>query len=379
MTGKPAIPPSLAAAFERSEHPFRMWEELRSLPEALERLEEAEPAASAALARARALLSGARALHLVGCGTSLFAGEAAEGWLEAATGLPARARDAFEFAAYPPAALEGSAVIAVSHTGTTASVLEAVRLARRRGARTLAVTDVVDSPLAREAEAALPWAGGPERALPKTRSYVTTLVRLRRLAAALAPALPAPPPPGELGRRARRLLEEAEAPAADLARQMAPGLARGAARLLLVGAGPHLATVQEGALKLQETSQLPALAFELEEVMHGPWTLLGEGDLLVLVEAGGPAHAKALDLARALRPLGARLWWIGAPEPGEAEAAGAALVTPLPAGPEADGPLLAVLPLYLFAYRLALALGRRPDAMRLTDPRYLEARLRLPR
>lgn len=378
----PNVPPSLAPAFARSGHPYLMWEQIESIPEVLARMPDADEAAAAELERVREALRGARAVYLIGCGTSLFAGLTAERWLEAATGLPSHARDAFEFFAYPPASLEGYAVVAISHTGGTASVLQAVRLARARGARTVAVTDVEESPLARAADAALPWPTGAEPALPKTRSYVTTLYRLRRLASALAApgaagaGLPAAPSAAEVSIRAREVLLGAESTAEETARLLAPGLAAGGAKVVLVGAGPHLATAQEGALKLQETSQVPALAFELEEVMHGPWTLIGENDLVVLVAGDGPAWEKTLGLARALHPLGAVLWVIGGQGVEEMEATAA---TQLPAWPEVDAPLLAILPLYLFAYRLSLALGRRPDSMRLTDERYLAARLKLPR
>lgn len=370
-----SVPDFLRSAFERKTHPFLVWEGIVSIPGALAAV--LEPEVQANIVRAAAALHGAKEVHLIGCGTSLFAALAGASALSAVAGVPAAAHNAFEFAAYPPAGLVNSALLAISHTGGTPVVSDAVEFAAKHGAVCVGVTDVPASPVGRQVQYVLADGSGREPSLPKTRSYVTALLRLYLLALAVAEgrgrdtaayrqALDVAPP------QAEALLASSEALVQRLVSSLKPGRPA-----FLIGAGPNVATVSEGALKLQETAQVPALAWELEEAMHGPWVSINPGDLVVLLALRGPSQAKALGLAAALRHIGATLWVV-TDDPAASPAT--EFVTVLPAGlPEYFTPLYAILPLYRFAYGLALAGGRRPDAMRLTDEHYLAARLALPR
>lgn len=370
-----AVPASMQAAFERTEHPFHMWEGLVSTPEALAAV--LEPAVQEQiLAAARAALS-AEQVHLVGCGTSYFSAIAGTYAVHAIADVPSQAHNAFEFTAYPPAGLARSAVVAISHTGTTPVVLDAVKLAADRGAVTVGLTDMQESPLATVPAHAILGGGGREPSLPKTKSYPASLLRHYLLAAQI----------GELkGKDVSGLkasLREAPANARaildaslPLTRQLAAER-RPEAGVYLFGCGPNVATVMEGVLKLQESAQIKAHGWELEEGMHGPWGIMEPGDLVILLAMRGPGLEKARGLSEALRHLGVQIWAI-TDDPSAVP--GAAYVTRTPADvPEYFSTLYTVLPLYQFTYFTALALGKRPDCMRLTDPRYLQTRLSLPR
>lgn len=363
----------MQAAFERTAHPFHMWDGLQSTPEALASL--LEPEVTAQVTAAARAVAAAGHLHLVGCGTSLFAAIAGTYAFHAIADVPATAQGAFEFAAYPPAGLSGDAVLAISHTGGTAVVLEGVRLARERGAMTVGLTDMPESLLATAPAHVILGGGGREDSLPKTKSYPASLLREYLLAVAVAEArgkevscwraaLAAAPA------SARSVLEAAE----PLARRLA---AAGPRQVFVLGGGPHSATALEGALKLQEAARVPAHGWELEEGMHGPWSVMEPGDLVILPAVRGPAMAKAKGLAAALRHIGVDIWAI-TDEPDWLP--GARYQTLLPGDvPEVFSPMYAVLPLYLFTYFTALASGKRPDCMRLADERYLRTRRALPR
>jgi glutamine---fructose-6-phosphate transaminase (isomerizing) len=364
-----------AAALERSAHPFLMWEGMSGVPAALRC--SLRPERQGEVRRAAEALDGVQAVHLSGCGTSYFSAIAAAYALEKITGVPATAHDAFEFAAYPPAGLDRAGFIAVSHTGATASVLSALSTARQQGAITIALTDVPWSPVAEAAVCTILGEGGPEPALPKTRSYVASLLKHYLLAAAMAVRR------GRTVEAYLRALDAAPETAQHVLDASAAGAqrlgaaARSRSRIFVVGAGPNLATANEGALKLQEAAHIPAHAWELEEAMHGPWVSIDPGDLVIVLALQGPSFSRTMGFAAALSRIRAEVWMItDAPN----TPAGAAHVTRLGvAVPECITPLYAVLPLYHFAYHTALARGIRPDAVRLDDDRYLAARAALPR
>lgn len=369
------IPKSMEAAFERTAHPFHMWDGLMTTPEALAAV--LAPDIQAQVRQAAHAVAGVGHVHLVGCGTSYFSAIAGTYAFHVMADVPATAHNAFEFSAYPPAGLGHSALLAISHTGGTAVVLDCVRVAEERGAVTVGLTDIPDSALAGAPAHAILGGGGKEHSLPKTKSYPASLLRHYLLAVAMAEAKGQQVSEQRAALEAapaltRQVLADAEALARRLAEERRPG-----AQVFVLGGGPNLATALEGALKLQESAQVRAFGWELEEGMHGPWGIMESGDLVILPVMRGPSMAKARGLAAALQHIGVRIWVITDDPDG---LPGAHHVTHLPQGvPEYFSPLYAALPLYQFTYFTALAEAKRPDCMRLSDERYLRARLALPR
>lgn len=365
------IPESLQPAFERKAHPYLMWDALMSTPQALE--DVLSPRSQDAIKCAAEAIRDRESIHLVGCGTSYFAAIAATFVFHAVSSYLACAHDAFEFYAYPPPYLEKSALIAISHTGSTPAVIRSVELAQQRGTCVIGITDEINSPLARSTNYVICGSLGREPALPKTRSYLAALLRLYSLAIELARyrgqdvtqirnvLLNSP----EI---ARRILQSTEIQVKELSQEQ-----YSTNRIVVVGGGPQVATANEGALKLIEAALVDAVAWELEEAVHGTWASTEKGDWVIVLAMKGPSLAGSERLIAGMKAIDVNVWAITNESSG---LEGADHITYLPEDiPELLLPLFAILPLYQFTYHLALARAIDPDIMRLDDPRYLRARM----
>ncbi len=356
--------------FERKVHPYHMWDGIQSIPAGMEDI-LAPQVVSAVRASVGAMFS-KRPIFLTGCGTSFFAAQATAHAIQQVAGLPAYPWEAFELLAYPPVGLENGTLIGISHTGSTRPLVQAIEMGRTRGAYTVGYTDDASSALGLSCEQVITGKLGLEPALPKTRSYLAALVRGclqavelghlgNRDVAVTESALPRAP------NLARQVLAASEAQVRDLAARWA-----GCRRVVVCGGGPQLATAQEAALKLTEGARLDAIAWEIEEAVHGTWASTQAGDLVILLAVEGQSCDGAVRLAAGMKTIGASVWvlancdWTGGPVDA---------LTALPGGePEVLMPLYAILPLYQFTYFVALARGVSPDAMGLSDPRFMEAR-----
>ncbi len=363
------LPAPLAHVFERKAHPYHMWDSIQSIPAGMEDI-----LAARAVGVVRDSAEAMRLkmpIHVLGCGSSFFAGYAIAHAIRQVAGLPAFPWEAFELLAYPPVGLESSSVIGISHTGSTPPVVQAIEMAGERGACTVAYTDGASSALGRSSQWVVSGSLGLEPALPKTRSYLASLMRGYLQAVEL----------GRLGGRDVATVERALEHAPALARQVLAatesqvrelaGAWSGCRRVVICGGGPHLATAQEGTLKLSEAAMFSAITWEMEEAVHGIWANTVEEDLVILLAMEGPSYKGAARLAAGLKTIGAKVWvlancsWTGVPVDA---------VTTLPGGePEVLMPLYAILPLYQFTYFSALARGFSPDDMRLSDPRFMDA------
>ncbi len=367
------LPVSLTHVFERNAHPYHMWDGIQSIPAGMEDI--LAPQILNAVRASAAAMRSKLPIHLMGCGTSFFAAQAIAQAIQQLAGLPAYSWEAFELMAYPPVGLENSSVVAISHTGVTPPVIRAVEMAREQGAYTVSYTDGVPSALGRSSEWVIPSTLGQEPALPKTRSYPAALMRGYLHAVEL----------GRLGGKDVSAFENALQRAPGLARQViasvepqARDLAKawtGCRRAVVAGGGPHYATAQEGVLKLTEASMFSSVTWEIEEAVHGTWASTVEEDLVILLAMKGPSYESARRLAGGMKTVGAKVWvltncaWSGA---------SVDAVTVLPGGePEVLMPLYGVLPLYEFAYFSALERGLSPDNMRLSDKRFLDARMQM--
>ncbi|MHB1651016.1 MAG: SIS domain-containing protein [Desulfitobacteriaceae bacterium] len=369
------IPDSMRPAFVRTSHPFYMWDELMQTPNALRFV--LVPEVQDSIQKAAMAIRDVDLVYLLGCGTSYFSAIAGTYFFHRVAGCNAQAHNAFEFSAYPPANLARSAVVAISHTGGTSVVLDSLVLAEKEGAVRIGLTDVDDSPLAKMASYVFLGGGGREKPLPKTRSYVTSLLKHYLLAVEVGTkrgtndVLKLKSFLEESPEVSQKVLEDNLSLVHDIALNLSQS-----AQFFLFGAGPNTASVMEGTLKLQETAQARVHAFELEEGMHGPWVTMERDDLVIIYALKGPSFNKTKGFIQAIASVGAKIWVLTDDLAG---ISGATYETYLPDVPEIISPLYAVLPIYEFTYYLALSRGIRPDVMRLTDDRYLDARLKLPR
>ena len=298
-------------------------------------------------------------LWFVGSGTSLYAGMVAANLSEALLGADAEAISSQEFLRDVSDARLGPGVLAVaiSQSGATVVLTEAMARARRLGATTVGVTAQPDSPLAQAVAYVVPSLTGPEDVPPKTKGFTSTAFAACLFVMALAgtadPALAAAC--ARLPEQAAGALAAAEAAVPALVSRLAP-----ASSYFVVGTGTVLPAALEGALKVLESAKLMALGLELEEVLHGYFNAIGpETGLILLARTDAPAE-KLAAFTRAAALIGAPLVTIA--EPGAAVAAPDLLLPA--AGHPGLAPLLAVLPLQVLAYHLAQARGKDPDRTR---------------
>ena len=157
----------------------------------------------------------------------------------------------------------------------------------------------------------------------------------------------------------------------DLIREISASIPKDQ-RIVISSGGPNYATSIEGALKLVEAALIHAQGWEIEEAAHGTWASTNPGDWFILLAFKGPSMEKIKSIYKGLKAIEVKTWVItDSPD----DFSDSDFITPIPdALPEIFSPLLAIIPLYLFTYQMAMAKGINPDIMRLDDTRYLEAR-----
>ncbi len=305
-------------------------------------------------------------VELVACGSAHYASSVGAYLLQAWAGLPARSTVGSEFR-YSPPPLDGKTlVIAVTQSGETADTIAPVRYARERGAPVIAITNTIGSAITRDADAVLFLQAGPEIAVVATKTFVTQVTTLVLVAAALAKArgrLAAPDERElvealrELPDKARRALELA-APARAMARRYLNS--RG---FMFVGRGVGFPVALEGALKLKEVSYVHAEGYAAGELKHGPISLLDVEVPLVAIATRSALQEKLISNVMEGRARDARVVAV-ATEGDDAVASFADDILWVPDTVEALSPVLAVIPLQLFAYYTAVARGTDVDQPR---------------
>jgi glucosamine--fructose-6-phosphate aminotransferase (isomerizing) len=240
--------------------------------------------------------------------------------------------------------VEGALALAISQSGSGPDVVETTRMARERGACTVAIVNDTESPLAAVAEHVLPCRSGPETGIAATKTMLATLVVAARLVAqwaeddALTAGLDRMP---EAVGRAQGL---------TWAQTLVTHFA-GAPACFILSRGPGLAIAQEIALKLQELAGLPALAFSSAEFQHGPKALLSRRHPALLLPAAPWVGAEVDRLWEEVGREAAQLACIGV-TPG--------LPVPDPVHPDLD-PILALAAFHPALEVLTRARGHDPD------------------
>ncbi len=307
-----------------------------------------------------------RRVELVACGTAYYASLVGAAALQDWTGLPARATVGSEFRYGPPPLDPDTLVIAVTQSGETADTIAPTRLARQRGCPVIAVTNTVGSAITREADAVLFLQAGPEIAVAASKTFVTQLTTLVILAAAIAKARGSLEVASEtaLGRSLRALPAAAQR-ALDAAAD-SPALARryvNSRGFMFVGRGYGLPAALEGALKLKEVSYIHAEGYAAGELKHGPISLLDAECPLVAIATRSSVYDKVISNVMEGRARDARVIAVATEGDTQIERS-ADEVCWVPDTHEALSPVLAVIPLQLFAYHTAVARGTDVDQPR---------------
>lgn len=257
-----------------------------------------------------------------------------------------------------PPRLDGQCVIGISQSGSAPDVIAVIEEAARQGTLTVALTNDVDSKLAHAARLVIPLGTGPEQSVPASKTYTSSLLALALLSQAIDPD----PSFEEALAGVPTALAEAVGHEAELDR-LAPALL--GPRAIVLGRGFNLATAEEVALKLAETSYVLARAWSVADFEHGPIALVDEGFPVLFVSGGGPVAADLYRLARRLAEYGCRVIGIFdgastgnlAPQYFDAKA----LVRIDSGLPEDLTPLTLAVLGQLLALRVAIARGIDPD------------------
>ena len=306
-----------------------------------------------------------RRIVLAACGTSWHAALAGEYLIERLAHLPVEVEYAGEFRHRNVPLDDRTLVFVLSQSGETADTLGALREARRRGFPTFAICNAVGSTIAREADGGIYLHAGPEIGVASTKAFtaqvaVLTMLalhlgRLRQLSFAAgleaARAIEAVP---ELLTRVLEREPEVNAAAERIA---------GARSVLFLGRDLHYPVALEGALKLKEISYIHAEGYPTSEMKHGPIALIDPETPTVFVAPRGTLHAKTLSNVEEVRARRGPVIAVGT-EGDDALRSLADSFLSIPDAPEVVQPLLAVVPLQLLAYRVALLLGRDIDKPR---------------
>lgn len=310
-----------------------------------------------------------RKITIVACGTAYHAGCLGKYAIERLARLPVEAEIASEYRYRDPIIGEDELFIAVSQSGETADTLAALREAKRRGARVMAICNVVGSTIVREAGEGnvLYTYAGPEIAVASTKAFMTQAEMMALLAIALGDLR------GTLPRQeADRLLQELAAlPAkAEEALGTEEQLQRFAAaasqkkHVFFVGRGLDYALSMEAALKLKEVSYIFSEAYAAGELKHGPIALLQPGRLVVATITQPALLEKTLSNLREVTARGAQVVAVCRRSlMGKVEGCVEQII-PIPDADDLLAPLLAVIPLQLFAYCMAVARGCDVDKPR---------------
>lgn len=307
---------------------------------------------------------------IVACGTAYHAGMIAKLAIEHWTRIPCETELASEFRYRDPILDQRTLVVAISQSGETMDTLMALRHAREQGAKVLAICNTNGSTIPRESDAVLYTHAGPEVAVASTKAFLTQLVACYLVALYLG-QVRGTKWGDEIQAVVRELSDIAAAVDTVLetmepVRQLARSLAEKDTVLFL---GRHVGypVALEGALKLKELAYMHAEGFAAGELKHGPIALI-EPDLPVVVVVPSPRgrsvlHDKIVSNIQEIRARGARTIVI-AEEGDEAVVPYADHLIRIPATPTLLQPLVATVPLQVFACELATARGNEVDQPR---------------
>ncbi len=306
---------------------------------------------------------------IVGCGTAHYAGLVAKYAIEHWTRIPCEVELAHEFRYRDPILTRNTLVVAISQSGETADTLMAIRYARQQRARVVAICNTNGSTIPRESDAVIYTHAGPEIGVASTKGFLTQLVACYLLGLYLAQVRGTKYGDeiagvvAELRRmpgHVARVLDDAESVYA-LAREHAETRS-----VLFLGRHAGYPVALEGALKLKELAYIHAEGFAAGELKHGPIALIEEGlPVFCVVPPQGrdQLHDKMISAIQEIRARGARTLVLA--EEGDPDVARYAdHVFELPVVPTLLQPIVATVPLQLFACELATVMGHDVDQPR---------------
>ncbi|HEY3249103.1 MAG TPA: glutamine--fructose-6-phosphate transaminase (isomerizing), partial [bacterium] len=360
-----------AAMAEKSGYPHFMLKEIHEQPRAIQetmmgRLDAEGGVELDGVHLPAEFIDGLQKIWVTACGTAYHAGLVGRWLIEHLARIPVEPELASELR-YREALIDPRTLaVAISQSGETADTLAAMREARQRGARILAVTNVVGSTVSRDADDVLYIRAGPEIAVASSKAYVTMLIALQMLALDLALRRGTMQPadasvmiremkalPGKVQEVLRR-----EPAVAELARRLA-----GAEHAYFIGRGLDFAVAMEGSLKLKEISYVHSEALAAGELKHGTLALVTAGTPVFALVTQRHVYEKTLSNIQEVNARGGDVIAVAYDSDTEI-AKHVGTVLRIPDTLDLLAPALAIVPLQLFAYYVARERGNDIDQPR---------------
>ncbi|MBR7084783.1 MAG: glutamine--fructose-6-phosphate transaminase (isomerizing) [Oscillospiraceae bacterium] len=305
-------------------------------------------------------------IHIVACGTAMHAGIVGKYVIEKLARIPVNVDIASEFRYREPLVSKGDLVIIISQSGETADSLEALKLSKRLGAKTLAIVNVKGSSIAREADMLIYTHAGPEIAVASTKAYMVQIAVMYLFAFELALAN------GQIDetecRRLTALLEGTPDKIAEILehKEMTQLIASElitADSLLYIGRGLDYALSMEGSLKLKEISYIHSESYAAGELKHGTISLITDNMPVIAVATQKNLFDKTISNIKEVKARGAKVVLVSR-EAYQPDKDAADFKFGLPDYEDLLMPMLAVVPLQLIAYYTAVLKGTDVDKPR---------------
>ncbi len=356
---------------ERAGHPHFMLKEIYEEPNTVRDatrgrlLEEEGTAHLGGLLEVHEELDSVERIVLTGCGTSWHSALIGEYMLEELARIPVEVDYASEFRYRNPVIPPNTVVIGISQSGETADTLAAIREAKKRGATTLGIVNVVGSSIARETDAGVYTHAGPEIGVASTKAFVAQLTVLSLISLMLA------------RRQGLSILQGREVVAAlrslpammeevlgneERIRQLAEEF-RDASNFLYLGRGPNFPIALEGALKLKEISYIHAEGYPAAEMKHGPIALIDDRMPVVFIAPKDSVYPKVVLNIEEVKTRGGRVIALVTNGDSALQDKVDHLIR-VPKTLEILQPILNVVPLQLLAYHIAVLRGCDVDQPR---------------
>jgi len=305
-------------------------------------------------------------IQICACGTSYYAALIAKLWIEHFTRIPTSVDIGSEYRYNTIAKQKGSLFIAISQSGETADTLAALRKAKEQNyIGTIAICNVLESSLAREADRCLPTSAGPEIGVASTKAFISQLVSVALLGLTLGDSIGFSKETKQQAlSEIKRLPEliEAVLNMSGQIEELAWAL-DGRHHILFLGRGLHYPIALEGALKMKEISYVHAEAYPAGELKHGPLALVDEDMPVIAIAPSGQLLQKIMSNLEEVRARGGQLFVLADDENITKNGFEKSLI--LPSGlTMLQSPVVYTIPLQLLAYYVALHKGNDVDQPR---------------
>lgn len=328
----------------KGEYAHFTLKEIHEQPDTVTRAGEGSDAGMAAAAE---WIRGAGHVYITGSGSSYNAALVAKQLLSRHAGIKSEPVIASEMRFAPEISGDGSVLIAISQSGESADVLEAVRIAKEAGCRVVAIVNLLTSSLVREADAVVGMNCGPEVGVASTKSFTSQLAVIHRIIGRLGGQAA---DFGSVSRSMGRILGD-PAGIAEVA-----GMLKDASDAYILGRGVHYPIALEASLKIKELTYVHAEGLAGGELKHGPLALMDENVFVIVINPDDTTREDMLTSAREIKSRGAKIIGVS-----DVRSDVYDHWIEIPAGPESEYPMTEIVPIQLLAYYLALARDRDPD------------------